>query len=839
MDSQFFSAVERSATVLTASNRLSRSLVEGYNEYQRDKGRSVWRTPRIFPLQTWLEQRWDAWMLEGPEAGPVLLKPTQEAALWESIVLESPAGRSLLRIPETAELAMKAWALLHAYRLPFESGAFTVSDDCEAFYVWAREFEQRRDANGWIEEARLADFVTSLIRSGGMARPFPIILAGFDELTPQQQDVADALCATLHAPTIDVVSAPKGVGFRDTDDEIAHAAAWARRRLEANSAARAGVVVPTIDAARSKLQRAFEEALPGAFHVSKGPALRERPIVHAALLLLELAAGEVEIERMGMILRSPYWRGADEDRSRRAWLDAVLRKEGRSPVSIASVRAHTNLWSGLEKEIRELPAEQPPSQWSKSFARLLKQVGWPGDRTLTSKESQAMEAWNKLLSDFATLDAVMVRVGLNEALSRLERLAANTEFEVEDEGAPVQVLGFLEASGLRYDHLWVLGLHDEAMPPQAQANPFLPLGMQRDRGLPHSSALRELEYNRKLLARLQASAAEVVFSYPQWEGDQPRSPSPLIEVRRASVPEPLGARWIDLIRASAMSEVVEDRVGPALPDGAEQRGGTSMLKDMAACPFRAFAKHRLGARELEDVDLGLNAREKGSGVHRVLEAIWKDLKTQENLLALNPQELQELITRSIEEALVDDGRLGVLLERRRLQRLLTQWFEIEKERPPFRVLEPEKEGKADIGGLRISTRIDRVDQLPDGRQVIIDYKTGEANGNVWSGERLDEPQVPLYCIGANARVAGAAFAQIRTGGVLLKGVSENGELGKIVPMRDLKNVAMEELIDEWDDALQQLGNAFRAGVANVDPKEKSTCQYCRLPALCRIHDSHA
>jgi probable DNA repair protein len=573
--------------------------------------------------------------------------------------------------------------------------------------------------------------------------------------------------------------------------------------------------------------------------VSKGPALRERPIVHAALLLLELAAGEVEIERMGMILRSPYWRGADEDRSRRAWLDAVLRKEGRSPVSIASVRAHTNLWSGLEKEIRELPAEQPPSQWSKSFARLLKQVGWPGDRTLTSKESQAMEAWNKLLSDFATLDAVMVRVGLNEALSRLERLAANTEFEVEDEGAPVQVLGFLEASGLRYDHLWVLGLHDEAMPPQARANPFLPLGMQRDRGLPHSSALRELEYNRKLLARLQASAAEVVFSYPQWEGDQPRSPSPLIEVRRASVPEPLGARWIDLIRASAMSEVVEDRVGPALPDGAEQRGGTSMLKDMAACPFRAFAKHRLGARELEDVDLGLNAREKGSGVHRVLEAIWKDLKTQENLLALNPQELQELITRSIEEALVDDGRLGVLLERRRLQRLLTQWFEIEKERPPFRVLEPEKEGKADIGGLRISTRIDRVDQLPDGRQVIIDYKTGEANGNVWSGERLDEPQVPLYCIGANARVAGAAFAQIRTGGVLLKGVSENGELGKIVPMRDLKNVAMEELIDEWDDALQQLGNAFRAGVANVDPKEKSTCQYCRLPALCRIHDSHA
>ena len=76
---------------------------------------------------------------------------------------------------------------------------------------------------------------------------------------------------------------------------------------------------------------------------------------------------------------------------------------------------------------------------------------------------------------------------------------------------------------LRFDHLWVLGLHDEAIPPPAQPNPFLPLGLQRDRGLPHSSAQRELEFHRKLLARLSASAGEVVFSYPQWEGDQARA----------------------------------------------------------------------------------------------------------------------------------------------------------------------------------------------------------------------------------------------------------------------------------------------------------------------------
>jgi probable DNA repair protein len=579
------------------------------------------------------------------------------------------------------------------------------------------------------------------------------------------------------------------------------------------------------------LTRAFEAALPGAFHISLGPALRERPIVHAALLLLELTESELPLERLGMILRSPYWKGAEEERSRRAVQDAALRKEGRSPVSMT-------FRSGFEKELRRLPAEQSPSEWSRTFSRLLKQLGWPGDRPLSSEEHQAMEAWNRLLSTFATLDAVMVRLDRQAALAWLANLAASTKFQPENEGAPVQIAGLLEASGLRFDHLWVLGLHDEEMPPPAQPNPFLPLGLQRDRGLPHSSAQRELDFNRKLLARLSGSAPEVVFSYPQWEGDQPRGPSPLIQVASA-IPEPLAPRWIDLIRASACSETMDDHIAPPLPIGRVQPGGTSMLKDMAACPFRAFAHNRLGARELEEPDLGLNAREKGTGVHRVLQKIWEELKCQENLLALNPPELQELIACSIEEALEDDGRLGVRLERRRLQRLLMEWFEIEKARPPFRVLESEEKRQVTIGGLNISTRIDRVDELPDGRHVIIDYKTGDVNGNVWSGERLDEPQVPLYCIGTESAVAGAAFAQIRTGDVVLKGVAEHDELGKISPMKGLKDARMRSLIDEWNRSLHKLGDAFRNGAAGVDPKEKSTCQYCRLPALCRIHDNHA
>ena len=97
-------------------------------------------------------------------------------------------------------------------------------------------------------------------------------------------------------------------------------------------------------------------------------------------------------------------------------------------------------------------------------------------------------AWRDLLSGFATLDLITPRMNLAQAIDRLRQQAANTRFQVEDEGAPVQVMGMLEAAGLRFDHLWIMGLHDEALPAPTNPNPFLPSSLQREHRLPHSSA---------------------------------------------------------------------------------------------------------------------------------------------------------------------------------------------------------------------------------------------------------------------------------------------------------------------------------------------------------------
>ena len=150
-----FRAIESGATLITASRRLARVLTGEFHNHQRAQGRSVWNTPDILPLGAFLARAWSN-SVRGGGLGGTLLDPLQEQVVWEQAIRESPAGESLLRLPETAQRAMDAWQLVQAYRLPLD-GRFEASDDWEAFAAWARAFRKRCAAQNWVEAARLPD----------------------------------------------------------------------------------------------------------------------------------------------------------------------------------------------------------------------------------------------------------------------------------------------------------------------------------------------------------------------------------------------------------------------------------------------------------------------------------------------------------------------------------------------------------------------------------------------------------------------------------------------------------------------------------------------------------
>ena len=114
-------------------------------------------------------------------------------------------------------------------------------------------------------------------------------------------------------------------------------------------------------------------------------------------------------------------------------------------------------WS---KAIDENPHPHSPSQWSARFTELLKAIGWANGRPLSSEEYQATEAWRELLGAFATLDTVAESMSVANAVIQLRQMAGQRMFQPQSGTVPVQVLGILEASGLQFDVLWVMGLHD-------------------------------------------------------------------------------------------------------------------------------------------------------------------------------------------------------------------------------------------------------------------------------------------------------------------------------------------------------------------------------------------
>jgi RecB family exonuclease len=223
-----------------------------------------------------------------------------------------------------------------------------------------------------------------------------------------------------------------------------------------------------------------------------------------------------------------------------------------------------------------------------------------------------------------------------------------------------------------------------------------------------------------------------------------------------------------------------------------------------------------------------------------MERVWAELKSQERLLQLSQPEVAGLVTRAVDEAMASlESRRGELparyaaLEKARLQRLLLNWLELEKQRDPFVVLEPERERYIEIGGVRCMVKPDRVDRLPGGEHVMIDYKTGEPGVSAWFGDRPDEPQLPVYSATYGGRIGGVLFAQLKPGKLAFKGITSAH-----VQVAGAKQDHLEDQIDGWRQVLERLGADFRAGVAVVDPKKPAqSCRNCELAPLCRVSEA--
>ena len=815
-------------TVVTPNRRLAQVLKAEYDSFQADKGLSVWEDADILPLDAFVARcHEDALYAEGGGELPLLLSEAQSRALWEEAIRGSRWAGALLDVPQTAASAQKAWKSAQEWRIAGALEKFALTEDTRAFADWAKAYERRLKKEGFVDASLLPDL------SHETNTKF-LVACAFDIVPAQTQDFFSRFQVLQCDPEKKPGNAVK-TSFASAREELEAAARWARGQLEAGKR-RIGVVVPELKLRRREAARVFTRIMgsPLPFELSIGESLAGYPVAAFALSLLEFSSMEIPFEDVSRLIRSPFLGGAQGEMAARAQLDARLRREADPEVSlpklIGLIEGCPVLRQHLEKIFALRIEKQSPHDWAQHCTALLAAAGFPG-RSLDTNEFQARAKFNEVLGEFARLSVLSLKFNPQTAIGNLRRLCTETLFQPEGNDAPVQVLGLLESAGIEFDALWVSGLTDTQWPQRVRPDPFLPVALQRKAGIPEASAEASLALDRQRTGGWLGAAQEVVFSWARREDDRELSPSPLIAgIPEGNVALPVFASYRDVLFSSRALESFEDEKAPTLQNTAV-RGGTRVLADQAACPFRAYARHRLGAEALDAPEPGLDAMQRGQLLHSLMAGIWRELKTSEGL----ERDISSVISGAADQAVKEQDIEGpfAALEKQRLIRLARDWLEVERGREPFEVVQIERKKTIEIGGLALSGRIDRMDRLADGTHAIIDYKTGRATRSSWMGDRPDEPQLPLYVVSAQEDVTAVAFATLRAGEMKFSGYAlKDKEIPGVQAAKSWSG-----LVATWKRDLEKLASGFAAGEARVDPKKgNATCRQCDLQPLCRVHE---
>ena len=134
------------------------------------------------------------------------------------------------------------------------------------------------------------------------------------------------------------------------------------------------------------------------------------------------------------------------------------------------------------------------------------------------------------------------------------------------------------------------------------------------------------------------------------------------------------------------------------------------------CPFRAFALHRLKIRPLEEVGIGLDARQHGTLLHGALELFWDKVKSHEVLMQLDQKQLDDILHDVVQQSMKEHEVPAELnaLELVRVTALMREWLEqCEMPRQPFTVQKLEHQLQLEHGGVIMNVIIDRIDKVDD------------------------------------------------------------------------------------------------------------------------------
>ncbi len=306
---------------------------------------------------------------------------------------------------------------------------------------------------------------------------------------------------------------------------------------------------------------------------------------------------------------------------------------------------------------------------------------------------------------------------------------------------------------------------------------------------------------------------------------------------------------VSMLRARRSSRFTEwDGNLAALSDVAwlqlQKAVSPTSLEHYAVCGFRYLSRSLLRLNTVEEPaerDV-MEATARGELIHRVLDTFFKEMKARRRPSPGEPwsEEDRTLLMRLAQQAMAQAGERGLTgldlyseHELRTMRADLGRFLEADSAfRRETGAVPTELETEippAEIAGVRLRGRVDRIDRTPDGKRAwVIDYKTGSSSGfaditsdPLMGGTKL---QLPVYL----QAVPDAAEAL-----AMYWFITQKGGFERVTYEATAENRAL------FERAIAAIVGGIRAGSFPAVPGDENeyyggfhNCQFCEFDRIC-------
>ena len=409
--------------------------------------------------------------------------------------------------------------------------------------------------------------------------------------------------------------------------------------------------------------------------------------------------------------------------------------------------------------------------------------------------------------------------------------------------------------GTNYPHVFVLGSAEGILPHAIADDPILDfynrkqLAKQVSIETAVDIAQRETFYFYCLLG---VPTQSIVFSYPEIIDRNPTIPSsylsrwglkpssvnmPVVSIesaRRLYVRQPnlvpadssllipqISKAW--QVEARRESDLAPDMYDGVIGIGIDPQSRTfsvSGLTKLGQCPFKWFSARLLKLKELVEAESDLSAAFRGNLYHRCLELSLSQVKTAQDLVKFNREQLAQIFS-TAEHELNLTQLPGWEAQRQEHLNLLELNLIAPEFLPPEReVVAIETKFTTQWYGLQLRGRVDRIDRTDTGLMVI-DYKT---SGTTPAGIKDNEGK-------ANIDLQLAVYQNA----IAKQYPNETIDTPTYYSLSKQKNIGRSQQNPaELAAFAQQVKSHLEQGYYPVSPDvQRKACRYCDYDLVCR------